>query len=266
MKNVHITLVRAAAVLVYLFLFLPLIVVVLFSFSDKSYFSFPPTGLSLRWYVAAWESGLFLTPALRSLALATVSTLVAAVVAIPVTLGLRGLGDGRLKNAIEFLVLSPLIVPALIIGIALLYMFNRFGLLDTFAALVLGHCVIVLPYMFRSVYTSAVGLRQNLIDASEILGASPWTTFRQVVLPGLMPGVISGAIFSFIISLDQFTVSLFITQSDQIVLPVAIYKYLSDMNDPVTAAVSTVLVVFGLLLAFIIDRLGWLRHLSGGGA
>lgn len=266
MKNVHITLVRAAAVLVYLFLFLPLIVVVLFSFSDKSYFSFPPTGLSLRWYVAAWESGLFLTPALRSLALATVSTLVAAVVAIPVTLGLRGLGDGRLKNAIEFLVLSPLIVPALIIGIALLYMFNRFGLLDTFAALVLGHCVIVLPYMFRSVYTSAVGLRQNLIDASEILGASPWTTFRQVVLPALMPGVISGAIFSFIISLDQFTVSLFITQSDQIVLPVAIYKYLSDMNDPVTAAVSTVLVVFGLLLAFIIDRLGWLRHLSGGGA
>lgn len=266
MKNMHITLVRIAAVLVYLFLFLPLIVVVLFSFSDKSYFSFPPTGFSLRWYVAAWDSGLFLTPALRSLALAAVSTLVAAAVAIPVTLGLRRVPDGRLKSVVEFFVLSPLIVPALIIGIALLYTFNRFGVLDTFGALVLSHSVIVLPYMFRSVYTSALGLRQNLIDASEILGASPRMTFSQVILPALVPGIISGAIFSFIISLDQFTVSLFVTQSEQVVLPVAIYKYLSDMNDPVTAAVSTVLVVFGLLIALVIDRLGWLRHLSGGGA
>lgn len=265
MKNISVILVRLAAVLVYLFLFLPLIFVVLFSFSDKSFFSFPPTGFSLRWYVAAWESDLFLTPALRSLALAAASTLIAAVVTVPLALGLRRMNEGRLKGTVEFIVLSPLIVPALIIGIALLYMFNRFGVIDTFSGLVLGHTIIVLPYMFRSIYTSVLSLRQNLIDASEILGATPRMTFMQVVLPALFPGIISGAIFSFIISLDQFTVSLFITQSDQIVLPVAIYKYLSDMNDPVTAAVSTVLVVFGLLLAFIIDRLGWLRHLSSSG-
>jgi len=161
---------------------------------------------------------------------------------------------------------SPLIVPSLIIGNALLYMFNRFGMIDTFGALVLGHAIIVLPYMFRSIYTSVLALRQSLVEASEILGAGPRMTFTQVVLPALFPGMISGAIFSFIISLDQFTVSLFITQSEQVVLPVAIYKYLSDMHDPVTAAVSTVLVAFGLLLAFVIDRLGWLRHLSSGGA
>jgi putative spermidine/putrescine transport system permease protein len=266
MRNLSTILVRIAALTVYLFLFLPLIVVVLFSFSDKSYFTFPPTGFSFRWYTAAWESGQFVQPALRSLALAGISTLAAAIVAVPATLGLRRLPDGRWKSAVEFAVLSPLIVPALIIGISLLYMFNRVGILDTFFALALAHAVIVLPYMFRSVYTSALGLRQNLIDASEILGASPAMTFTAVVLPALMPGVISGAIFSFIISLDQFTVSLFVTQSEQTVLPVAIYKYLSDMNDPVTAAVSTVLVVVGLLLAFIVDRLGWLRHLSGGGA
>ncbi|MBJ6134379.1 ABC transporter permease [Ochrobactrum sp. Q0168] len=266
MNTIHIKLVKIAAFIVYLFLFMPLIVVVLFSFSDKSYFSFPPSGFSLRWYVAAWDSGLFLTPALRSLALATLCTLIAAVITIPVTLGLRQMERGRVKSVIEFFILSPLIVPALIIGIALLYTFNRLGILDTFTALVLSHSVIVLPYMFRSVYISAVGLRQNLVEASEILGASPRMTFFNVMLPALFPGVISGAIFSFIISLDQFTVSLFVTQAEQTVLPVAIYKYLSDMNDPVTAAVSTVLVVFGLLLALIIDRLGWLRHLSGGGA
>jgi putative spermidine/putrescine transport system permease protein len=266
MKNIHITLVRLAAVLVYLFLFLPLIIVVLFSFSDKSFFTFPPAGFSFRWYVAAWESGLFVTPALRSLALAAASTFIAIAVTVPLALGLRRLDDGRLKAFVEFFVLSPLIVPALIIGIALLYMFNRFGMIDTFGALVLGHAIIVLPYMFRSIYTSVLALRQSLVEASEILGAGPRMTFTQVVLPALFPGMISGAIFSFIISLDQFTVSLFITQSEQVVLPVAIYKYLSDMNDPVTAAVSTVLVAFGLLLAFVIDRLGWLRHLSSGGA
>lgn len=266
MRSPHVIFVRLAAALVYLFLFLPLIIVVLFSFSEKSYFSFPPEGLSVRWYVAAWNSGLFLEPAMRSLALAFLSTLMAAVIAVPAALGMRKMPDSRLKSAIEFAVLSPLIVPALIIGIALLYLFNRLHMLDTFAALVLSHALLVLPYMFRSVFTSAVSLRQSLIDASEILGASPSMTFRNVVMPALMPGVISGAIFSFIISLDQFTVSLFVTQSEQVVLPVAIYKYLSDMNDPVTAAVSTVLVAFGLILAFIIDRLGWLRHLSGGSA
>lgn len=266
MRNLPLNLVRLSALIVYLFLLTPLIIVVLFSFSDKSYFSFPPTGFSVRWYVAAWESGLFLEPAIRSLVLATFSTFAAAIIAIPAALGMRNMADGRLKTILEFMILSPLIVPALIIGIAFLYMFNRMGILDTFPALLLSHGLLVLPYMFRSVFTSAVNLRQNLIDASEILGAGSWMTFKNVIMPSLMPGIISGAIFSFIISLDQFTVSLFVTQSDQTVLPVAIYKYLSDMNDPVTAAVSTILVVFGLALALIIDRLGWLKHLSGGSA
>jgi putative spermidine/putrescine transport system permease protein len=254
-----------AASAVYLFLVLPMMVVVLFSFSDKSYFTFPPTGFSLRWYEAAWESGRFLGPALRSLVLATLATAVAAFVSVPAALGLRRMAPGRLRALLEFVFLSPLIVPALIIGIALLYSFNRFGLVDTFGALLAAHALIVFPFVFRAVLTSAMGLRQALIDASEILGAPPLYTFRRVVLPALVPGLASGAIFAFIVSLDQFTVSLFVTQSVQIVLPVAIYQYLFDVNDPVVAAVSTVLVVFGLAVAMVIDRFGLLRHLGGTG-
>jgi putative spermidine/putrescine transport system permease protein len=255
-----------AAVVVYLFLVLPLMVVVVFSFSERSYFTVPPSGLSLRWYQRAWESGLFLGPALRSLALAVIATAVAAALSVPAALGLRRMRNGRLRAAFEFVFLSPLIVPALIIGIALLYAFNRVGLLDTFTALVAAHTLIVFPFMFRAVLTSVLGLKTSLLEASEILGASPAMTMRRVILPALVPGIVAGAIFSFIVSLDQFTVSLFVTQSEQIVLPVAIYKYLFDVNDPVAAAVSTVLVVFGLLAAFVIDRLGWLRHLSGASA
>lgn len=257
---------NVVALLVSLFLMLPLVVVVMFSFSERSYFTFPPTSFSFRWYHAAWDSGLFLTPAIRSLALAAVSTALAAGLAVPAALSMRRLPAGRLRGALEFFFLSPLIVPALIIGIALLYAFNRAQILDTFAGLVASHTLIVFPFMFRAVLTSALGLRQSLIDASEVLGASRAMTFRRVVLPALVPGLVAGAIFAAIVSLDQFTVSLFVTQSEQVVLPVALYKYLFDVNDPVAAAVSTVLVVFGLLAALLIDRLGWLSHLSGGGA
>lgn len=257
---------NALAVFTCLFLMLPLAVVVLFSFSERSFFTFPPSGFSLRWYQAAWDSDLFLVPALRSLVLAAVATALAALLAVPAALGLRRMAPGRLRSALEFAFLSPLVVPALIIGIALLYAFNRTQLLDTFTALVVSHTLIVFPFMFRAVLTSALGLKQALIDAAEILGASPALTLRRVVLPALVPGIVAGGIFAAIVSLDQFTVSLFVTQSEQIVLPVALYKYLFDVNDPVAAAVSTVLVVFGLLAAIVIDRLGWLRHLAGGGA
>lgn len=257
---------HALAALVVAFLMLPLAVVLLFSVSERSYFSFPPTGFSLRWYRAAWDSGLFVGPALRSLALALLATAAAAALAVPAALALRRMAPGRLRAALEFTLLSPLVVPALIIGIALLYAFNRAHVLDSFGALVAAHTLIVFPFMFRAVLTSALGLRQTLLDASEVLGASPAYTLRRVVLPALVPGLVAGAIFAFIVSLDQFTVSLFVTQSEQIVLPVAIYRYLFDVNDPVAAAVSTVLVAFGLLAALVIDRLGWLRHLAGGGA
>lgn len=251
------------AAVVYLFLILPMLVVVLFSTSDKSFFTFPPTGFSLRWYEAAWESGRFIGPAMRSIVLAILATLIAMSFVIPGALALRRMRPGRLRAAVEFFFLTPLIVPALIIGIALLYSFSRVRLVDTFTGLLLAHTLIVFPFIFRAVLTSVMGLRQHLLDASEILGASPVYTFRKVVLPDLVPGLTAGAIFAFIVSLDQFTVSLFVTQAEQQVLPVAIYKYLYDVNDPVVAAVSTVLVIFGLLAAVVINWFGWLRHLGG---
>jgi len=251
------------ALLVGLFLSLPLFVVALFSFSERSFFTFPPTGFSLRWYVAAWQSNLFLEPALRSLLIALLSTAIAAALALPAALGLRRMPASRWRLAVEFFFLSPLIVPALIIGIALLYAFNHVHLLDTFTGLLAAHVLIVFPFMFRALLTSALALRPALLEASQILGASPGMTLRRVILPSLAPGLVAGGIFAIIVSLDQFTVSLFVTQSEQVVLPVALYKYLFDVNDPVAAAVSTALVVLGLVAAFVIERLGWLRHLAG---
>jgi putative spermidine/putrescine transport system permease protein len=250
---------------VYLFLLTPMLVVVLYSFSEKSFFVFPPEGFSLRWYEAAWKSDKFLGPAARSIFVAVGSTLIATLFAVPAALGLRRIGGGRAARVIEFLLLAPMIVPALILGIALLYLYNRFGAVDTLGGMLAAHVVLVFPFVFRSVLVSVHGLRLHYEEASEMLGAPPWRTFWHVVLPGLMPGVIAGGILAFIVSFDQFTISLFVAQSDQVTLPVALYKYLYDVNDPVAAAVSTVLVAFGFVVALVTQRAGWLEHAGGRG-
>lgn len=252
--------------LIYLFLLAPLIIVVLFSFSEKSFFTFPPEGFSLRWYKAAWELGIFGGPAIRSIVLAIGATILATALAVPSALALRRLQGSLLARVLEFILLTPLIVPALIIGIALLYFLIRVDMIDTFPALLGAHTLLVFPFMFRAILVSALDIKKHLEEASEILGAGPWRTFFSVVMPSLVPGITSGAIFAFIVSFDQFTVSLFVTQSDQITLPVALYKYVYDVNDPVAAAVSSSLVILGLVVAFGLQKFGLLGHIGGRGA
>lgn len=256
--------VRIAAWLAYAFMLTPLMVIVLFSFSDRSFFQFPPQGLSLKWYARGWDSGLFLWPALRSLVIGICATATAAALAISAGLAIRELKASRLAQALEFVFLSPLIVPHLILGIALLHYYNPPGLIDTWTGLLAAHVVMIFPFLFRTVLVSIQDLNPQLEEASELLGASPFTTFRAVILPALTPGIAAGAILAFIVSFDQFTVSLLITQREQITLPVAIYKYLYDVNDPVAAAVSTVLVVAGFSITLLVQRLGWLKSVPGG--
>lgn len=250
------------AAAIYGYLLVPLFVIVLFSFSSKSFFSFPPTDFSLKWYIRAWESDYFLIPAIRSLVLGAASTIGAAALAVPAALGVRRLRNTPWEPVVEFVVISPLIIPNLVIGVAFLYYFIPLGLIDTAAGILIAHIVIVLPFMFRAVLVSIYDLSRQHEEASEILGATPFTTFRRITLPALAPGIAAGAIFSFIVSFDQFTVTLFVVQRDQVTLPIAIYNYLFDVNDPVVAAVSTVLVAFGLLMTLLIQRAGWLKHLS----
>jgi len=248
--------VRISAYLVFAFMLVPLAVIVLFSFSDRSYFVFPPQGFSLKWYVRAWEGGQFLMPAVRSFVVAILATAVASALAIAAALAMRRLRGYRIANVLEFVFLTPLIIPHLILGIALLHYFNPPRLIDTFAGLLMAHIILIFPFLFRTILTSVHDLNPQLEEASETLGASPWTTFRRVVLPALLPGVFAGGVLAFIVSFDQFTVSLLITQRDQITLPVAIYKYLYDVNDPVAAAVSTALVVVGFSITLAVQRFG----------
>lgn len=255
---------RGLAVVVfvlYAYIVSPLLIVVYFSFSSRSFFEFPPDGFSLRWYVEAWETGLFLGPAVRSIVVAVVATALAAAVTVPAAMAVRH-ARGRGAALLEFVFLSPLIVPGLIFGIALLYFFTRMSLIDTRTGLIAAHTVLVIPFMFRSVLVAVRDLDDSQLEASLVLGATQSTTFRRVTLPQLKPGIIAGAIFAFIVSFDQFTLSLFVVRNRELTLPIALYQYLHDVNDPVTAAVGSVLVGVGLIVTMLLHRFGLLKHLS----
>lgn len=255
----------AVVVLLYVYIVSPMLIVIYFSFSDRSFFNFPPEGFSLRWYAAAWQSGVFLEPAIRSVLLGLAATALAGAVTIPAAMATKR-SSKRAAALLEFVFLSPLIVPGLILGIALLYFFTQWSLIDTIWGLLAAHTVLVVPFMFRSVLVAVQELDEAQLEASAVLGASARTTFRRVTLPQLKPGLIAGAIFAFIVSFDQFTLSLFVVRNEQVTLPIALYQYLYDVNDPVTSAVGSVLVALGLAVTMVLHRFGLLKHLSATGA
>ena len=248
-----------------LFILLPLVAVVYVSFSPKSFLIFPPAGFSLRWYANIGHNAVFLTSFARSLAVGVLVTMLAGALALPAALALsRGRFRGR--DAILTLLLAPLLLPTLVFALALLTFFSRLHLQDTLPGLVLAHTVVCLPYFLRSALVGLTSLDPSLAEASDILGATPWRTFRHVVLPLIRPSLLAGTIFAFIISFDQFTVSLFVVSYKQVTLPIALFNYLTQTSDPTVAAVSTLLVLFGLAASLLVHKLIGLDNLFDSGA
>ncbi len=256
---------RAAASAVYValavvFLVAPLVVVVYTAFSPVVYTQFPPRGASLQWFESLWRSPQLLSALARSIGIAVVVVPVTGVLAVAAALGLEA-ARGRERSAGEMLFQSPLIVPQLIFGVALLQLYAAIQLADTLPGVVLAHIIVGFPFFFRAVQVSLAGRDRALEDAAESLGASPLRVLLTVTLPGIRAGVVSGAVFTFVDSFDQFTVSLFVVGSHTETLPVAIYNYLFLNSDPTVAAISTVVVAIGAVAAIVAHRLVGLDRL-----
>jgi putative spermidine/putrescine transport system permease protein len=228
--------------LILMFLAFPIVVVALVSFSSASYLTFPPPAFGLRWYRAYFGNEDWLNPTGLSLAIA------ACVVVLSTFLGtLAALGLARLPRAIRVvasgLILSPLIVPTIVVAIGVYYTFSRYGLVGTPVGLVLAHTCLAVPFVVTSVSASLAGLDPRLEQAALSLGATPGGTFRQVTLPLIRPGVLVGALFAFITSFDELVVSLFLSGSGAITLPRRMWDDLRFAIDPTIAAVSTLTIV-----------------------
>lgn len=246
-------------------LLLPMVVIVLTSVTTLGYVSFPPEGFTLRWYGEALRKREFLESFYLSLAVAAVTAALATLLGVPVAVALaRHRFPGRaLVNAFF---MSPLILPTVVIGIALLQFYNRIGLGSTTAGLVLGHVVITTPYAIRLVMASLTGLDPSVERAARNLGAAPLRAFLAVTLPVVMPGIMAGALFAFITSFDNVTISVFLATPRMVTLPVRIYNLWDQPIYPWLVAICSLVIVWTVVLIAVVERAVSVRGLFGAGA
>lgn len=245
--------------LLYLFLLAPLLIVVVVSFDPSSVISFPPKGFTFDWYAALLSNEAFTRGFFNSLVVASVVTVITTAVSIPAALALaRYSFPGR--AAIKSFLLAPILIPTVVLGLAMLLVLAPFGLIGTYAGLVTAHLAIAIPYVVRVITMNLETMDRASEEASRVLGAGAFTTFRRVTLPLIAPGVLAGAFFAFLISFDEAVISLFVVGTGAGTLPVAIYKYVITKTDPQIAALSVVLVLFSILIMVGVEKAVGLRR------
>ena len=245
------------------FMLAPIVIVCVVAFTPEGYLSFPTNGLSLRWFRAIADYPEFLRAFKSSLILGTISALLAIALAVPAALSLaRRRFPGH--AAITALLMSPLMIPHVVLGIAFLRFFTLIGIGGTFAGLVLSHLVIVLPFALRLTLASATGMDGRVEQAAISLGASGWTVFRRITLPLVLPGVLSGAALAFIQSFDEVTMTVFIAAPGTETLPVRMFLYIQDNVDPLVTSVSAAVIAVTIIFLIVVDRAFGLERLLSG--
>jgi putative spermidine/putrescine transport system permease protein len=244
---------RGYVALVYAFLLAPIVVVVLASLTKTDYVVFPPQGLTLTWYAAIFAHPEFVGSLVLSLVVASGTAIVAGTFG---TLAAIAIVRERVPGAGLWLALlsSPLVIPTVVLGIALLQWFTIIALPAGAVPLILGHTIIALPYVVRLVGAGLLGIDPALDRAAAGLGATPLERLRRVTLPIVAPSIVAGALFAFITSFDDLTVALFIVSTNVMTLPVRIYNYMQFNYDPLITSVSTVMIFLSLVLVFVVER------------
>jgi putative spermidine/putrescine transport system permease protein len=240
------------------FMLAPLVLIVWMSFTPSGMFRLPTTSFSLRWYVEAFNYPGFLNAFLLSMKLALIAASLATVLA---ALAAYALVRFRLPGAgaLQALFMAPLLVPAVVLGIALLQFTNSLGLYDSFWALVLAHVAIVTPYCLRAIEAQVRAVPEDLEYAAMNLGASRLGAILAVTLPLSSRALLAGFVLAFIISFAEVTVTIFMSGPGHVTLPVRIYNYLTDQIDPTVAAISAMMIALSLGLIIILERLDGLR-------
>jgi putative spermidine/putrescine transport system permease protein len=239
--------------LVVIFMLAPLVVVCLVAFTPENTLSLPWHGFSLRWFRAVFERADFIQSFYNSLILAVVAATLATLIAVPAALAItRYRFPGR--DFLNGLFLSPIIIPHLVLGVAMLRLFALMGVNGSFVWLMFAHVVVITPYVLRLVIAASIGMDRSAEQAAESLGASRFTLFRLITLPMILPGVAGGWLLAFINSFDEVTLSIFVTSPSTQTLPVRMYVYATESIDPMMAAVSALVIALTAATMIILDR------------
>lgn len=233
---------------------LPTLIVIGASFTAGEIVRFPPEGFSLRWYQKLWDLDAFQAALGRTLYVSVICTLVsipagtlAALAAVRYRM--------RFQRSIQVYLLLPFTIPLVVSGLGMMVVFGEIRILGNLWPVGVALCIINLPFMIWAVSASVNALDPELENAAANCGAPPLQAFFTVTLPAVAPGVITGALLMFILAFNEFLVSLFLTDSRTVTLPVQIYNSIRSVITPDLAAVSVVYILIAIVTVWLLDRL-----------
>ena len=247
--------------LIFLFLIGPILVIIPLSFNAQPYFTFTeemlrldPTGYSMRWYNDMVTDQEWRLAIRNSFIIAISATILSTILG---TLAALGLSKRNMpaRAFITAILISPMIVPLIITAAALFSFYARLDLAQTYFSIIMSHVVLGTPFVVITVTASLSGFDQSLIRAAQNMGADQVTTFFKVILPLLLPGVISGALFAFITSLDEVVVVLFLAGPEQTPMTVRMFSGLREEISPTILAVATILICISIALLTVLELL-----------
>ncbi len=272
---------RVICGLIFLFLIAPILIVIPLSFNAEPYFSFTdkmlsfdPEGYSMRWYdllltfgmtnpdaprdgawwADAWANAAWINAAKNSIIIGFFSTLVATGLGTLAALGLSR-PEMPFRRAIMAVLISPMIVPIIITATGLFFFYSATGLANSYVGIVLAHATLGIPFVIITVTATLVGFDHSLTRAAASLGATPQTIFFKVILPLILPGVISGALFAFVTSFDEVVVVLFVAAPDQQTIPRQMWNGIREQISPAILSVATILVIISIALLTTVELL-----------
>ncbi|TPM28232.1 ABC transporter permease [Mesorhizobium sp. B2-3-4] len=253
-ERIRITLLWLLCGMVILFLLVPILIPVPLSFNSGAFFIFPLEGLSTRWYEVVlgtqrWQSAIG-----NSLIVAFGTTVIATVLG---TLTAIALSNEKFpgRRIVMPLLLSPLIVPVVITAVGSYLFYARVGLASTYAGIILAHTALASPFVVVTVGASLTGFDRNLMRAAAISGAKPLTSFFRVMLPLILPGVLSGAAFAFVTSFDEVVVVQFLASAGQRTMPLEMFIGLREKLSPAITAAATLMMALSIVLLVVANLL-----------
>lgn len=225
-----------------LFVLLPGVVVAISAFNDRAILQFPPQSWSLRWFYRAFSYADFAKGFWNGLTVTVWASSIAVVVGSTFAFAIHRY-KFALRDSLEGILLSPLIIPHYTVGLGILILASQTGVGRGFPLVIFAHVVMVLPFVMRSTYISLENLDTRLELAASSLGATPLRILFTVTIPLLIPGLLSGWLFAAILSFNEFTATLFVSSQATQTLPVAMYNYVREFADPTLAALSVIYIV-----------------------
>jgi spermidine/putrescine transport system permease protein len=246
---------RGFFALVVLFLYAPILILVLFSFNDSDFPSFPLSGFTLRWYRQFIENGDLRASLWTSAIIAAATSIGAVILGVLSSIALaRRFFRG--KPVVSALLLSPLVIPYLVFGIALLLLFHQVGISRGIPTVVVGHIVITLPYTILVLVPRLEQIEESLEEAAYDLGANRWETFRLVTFPLILPAVVSALLIAFTTSFDEYAVASFLVGTRS-TFPIYLYSALrfpTQLPQVIAVAVVVLLVSLTVVVAAELGR------------